>query len=62
MGLPKKMRKPRTARSLGLTASAWYYINPSTIDVFCQSNNGSTPSCRLSRRQLLQALAVMDNK
>lgn len=59
MTLPKTMREPRKARRHGMTASAWYYVNPNTIDVFCQSNSGATPSCRITRRQLEQALKIM---
>ncbi len=59
MRMPKKMREPRKARRHGSTAEAWYYVNPKSIDVFCQSNTGCTPSCRLTRHQFEQALKIM---
>jgi len=35
------MREPRKARPIE-AEKAWYYVNPSTIDIFTQSKNGDT--------------------
>jgi hypothetical protein len=56
------MRTPRkpSARDTDC-ADAWYYIDPTHIEVYTQINDKSgVTSCRLSRRQLRQILAIMD--
>lgn len=60
MNLPVEMREPRRVRTLHQTESGWYYINPRTVDVFATPNNGNTTVVRFTRRQLEQALVVMD--
>lgn len=60
MRAPRVFRVPRKARPHAGSKSAWYYLNPRTIDIFVERENGGTASCRLTKRQLLQALALMD--
>lgn len=59
--LPRNMRKPYTAKPLGLSDDAWYYVGPSSIDVFAQREGMNATPCRLTRKQLLRALEIMDN-
>ena len=61
----KQMREPRRARATGVTAEAWYYINPKTVDVLAEivdpGNGGRwVTTARLTRKQLEQALAIME--
>jgi hypothetical protein len=65
MSLPQKMREPRKCRATNGTAEAWYYLNPRSIDVLAEivdGNNGARwiTTCRLTRRQLQQALEIME--
>lgn len=60
MNLPKQMREPRKAKARHLTANAWYYVDPNSISVFAESEKGASTYCTLTRRQLEQALAIMD--
>jgi hypothetical protein len=53
------MLKPRKARGIGVSVEAWFYINPSSIEVHIHTENHGV-SCSLTRRQLQQALAIMD--
>lgn len=55
-----KMRQPRRGKPLGLSTAAWYYVGPASIDVFSKAENGPTTTVRLTRRQLLLALRVME--
>lgn len=57
--LPLHMTKPRKAAPLGIAEDAWYYVGPSSIDVFVRIANVNTLSCRLTKRQLERALATM---
>lgn len=52
------MRRPRKANGFG--KDAWYYVNKSTIDVYCDPPApGHTPQVRLTRTQLEYALNLM---
>lgn len=58
--LPKNMLASRKAKPIGVSEEAWYYVGPTSIDVFISQENCSTASARLTRRQLLRALEIMD--
>lgn len=64
--LPKGMQRPRSARAIGdNTDVAWWYVNPRTIDIMAHVNDGKggpnyCGQVRLTRKQLEQALAVME--
>lgn len=60
MLLPRIMRAPRKAKPIHQTEKAWYYVNHKTIDIFAQSKLGQSTIVRMTRRQLQQALAIMD--
>ena len=57
--LPNNMLKPRKAAPLGQADEAWYYVGPSSIDVFVRLQGVDALACRLTKRQLEGALAVM---
>jgi hypothetical protein len=58
--LPFSMRRSRKASPLGLSDDAWYYVGPSSIDIFCAETFQPTQGCRLTRKQLEGALLIMD--
>jgi hypothetical protein len=60
--LSRTMLDPRTAKVVAGADKAWFYIDPTFIQVYMASKPGSgcTPCCRLTRKQLERALAVMD--
>jgi hypothetical protein len=60
MRAPREFRAPRKARPHAGSKSAWYYLNPRTIDIFVEREGGGTGSCRLTKTQLEQALALMN--
>ena len=57
--LPFSMRKPRKATPLGRSEDAWYYVGPSSVDIYCQEKGVNVQQCRLTRRQLERALEIM---
>jgi hypothetical protein len=57
--LPNNMLKPRKAAPLGQADEAWYYVGPTSIDVFVRLQGVDALACRLTRRQLQSALKVM---
>lgn len=58
--LLKNMLTPRKAKPLGVSEESWYYVGPSSIDIFIKQENCSTASARLTRKQLQRALEIMD--
>ena len=59
--LPEKMTHPRKARPLGgSTADGWWYVNYGSIDVYADLIGTGVSAVRLTRRQLEQALKIMD--
>ena len=46
----------------GATESAWFYVNERTIDVIARAyiGTGVITAARLTRKQLVAALAAMD--
>jgi hypothetical protein len=60
--LSRTMIDPRKAKVIAGANEAWFYIDPTYIQVYITSKPGSgcTPCCRLTRQQLERALAVMD--
>lgn len=53
MSLPRNMRVPRQMKN------GHFYIDPTGIDVYVHITS-STTRVRISRRQIRQALAIMD--
>lgn len=58
--LIRKMREPRKAKAFGLSSKAWYYVNDRSIDLFINADGCKTMTAKLTRRQLEQALAIMN--
>jgi hypothetical protein len=58
--LPPKMLNPRKATPCGLSDEAWYYVGPSSVDVFARVEGQDALCVRLTRRQLERAIATMD--
>lgn len=60
-GLPRAMQYPRKSKPLtGETKDAWYYVQPGQVEVLTQHINGAITGARLTRAQLVRALAIID--
>lgn len=59
--LTGKMLQARKATPIGLSTDAWYYVGPTSIDVFVRADGTQTMSARLTRRQMKLALKIMDS-
>ena len=54
-------RKPRNMQSFDSQDTAWYYIEPSGLDVYVSTKKGeaSTISFRITRQQIERALEII---
>ena len=59
MDYEREMRFPRNINATSMDTDSWFYIDPCRIHIFVRVK-GELGSVRLTRRQILAALAIID--